>query len=406
LSFNQRTIQSSADTSKTKSSDQSTDTSNAKPAFVANGSEVTVKVKASESDYDNKIYWSTDNFKTKNYVAVDNNAATVNIGSFKAGTKIEFGIENGANQFYRTGDASQNSDGIAHAKVSTSDGVTTVKFEDLANGGDSDFDDAVITVQNSKFSIDVPEYKESKTSGKDANQESSSSYIQPQVGNLITGASLKAQVYIQSFSARVSIIDSVQLSRTDLQAATSSLSSSSKDLNLVGINANPAKSKANDKLNTLSNPYGSFIPPAINLQSDPQSIGQNSNRLGLNALNTNAQNGYAFNNNARLLNTSATNQKNVGLKQQSLLDDEYAKKMEQSKEREAEAEKRLAPDLNTSTKLKASDKQVNHSGLGDNTNPGNGIVGKHIFNSGVANPSHRAAASTSDVKLLNAILKG
>ncbi len=116
--------------------------------FVAGKGDVVVDIQNSDSGYDNKIYYSTDNFKTKTFIGIDNHTGTVNLGSFAEGTKIEFGIDNGVNQFYRTGAASVNSDNFQHAQVSkTADGIK-IGFEDLAGGGDRDFNDAIISVRN------------------------------------------------------------------------------------------------------------------------------------------------------------------------------------------------------------------------------------------------------------------
>ncbi len=116
--------------------------------FVAGKGDVVLDIQKSDSGYDNKIYYSTDNFKTKTFVGIDNHTGSVNLGSFAEGTKIEFGIDNGNNQFFRTGAASTNFDNFQHAQVSkTTDGIQ-IGFEDLAGGGDRDFNDAIITVRS------------------------------------------------------------------------------------------------------------------------------------------------------------------------------------------------------------------------------------------------------------------
>jgi hypothetical protein len=116
--------------------------------FVAGKGDVVVEVKASESGYDNRIFWSTDNFTTKNYIGTDNQTGNVNLGKFKEGTKIQFGIDNGAGQFFKSGPASRNVDNIAHAKVTKTSEGSEFGFEDLMGGGDRDFNDAIIKVRN------------------------------------------------------------------------------------------------------------------------------------------------------------------------------------------------------------------------------------------------------------------
>ena len=116
--------------------------------FVAGGGDVVVDIKASDSGYNNKIYWSTDNFVTKNYIGIDNQTGSFNLGTFAKGTQISFGIDNGQNQFFKTGGASANFDNFDHTKTTETAEGTQIGFEDLAGGGDRDFNDAIINVRN------------------------------------------------------------------------------------------------------------------------------------------------------------------------------------------------------------------------------------------------------------------
>lgn len=138
--------------SKVSNSGHEAASNNVKPkgkgTFVASGEPVVVHIYNSDSGFNNKIYWSTDGFKTRHYINVDNRVGDYTIGTFAEGTAIEFGIANGAGGFYRTGSAASNMDGIAHARVSKSGNLTTIGFEDLHGGGDGDFNDAVISVRN------------------------------------------------------------------------------------------------------------------------------------------------------------------------------------------------------------------------------------------------------------------
>ncbi len=111
------------------------------------GTQVIVDIKNSDSGYNNKIFWTSDNFATRNYIGVDNNTGSYNIGTFKAGTQIDFGIDNGQGQFFRTGSASQNADNFEHAQVTSNSEGMQIGFEDLGGGGDKDFNDAIIQVR-------------------------------------------------------------------------------------------------------------------------------------------------------------------------------------------------------------------------------------------------------------------
>ena len=119
------------------------------PAFVGNGSHVIVDINQSESDFNNKIYWSDDNFKTKHYLGIDNQSGTYDLGSIGKGKSLQFGIDNGHGSFFQTGGGSANPDGMDHTQVrQNSNGSTTVGFEDTVGGGDRDYNDAMISVRN------------------------------------------------------------------------------------------------------------------------------------------------------------------------------------------------------------------------------------------------------------------
>lgn len=116
--------------------------------FVADGGRVTVEIKASDSGFENKIYWSTDNFATKNYLGIDNQTGSFDLGKIAKGTRIDFGIDNGQGGFFRTGGAAANSDNIDHTTQRLSKEGVQIGFEDLAGGGDRDYNDAIIQVRS------------------------------------------------------------------------------------------------------------------------------------------------------------------------------------------------------------------------------------------------------------------
>lgn len=117
---------------------------------------VVVDIQQSESGYNNKIYYSTDNFATKQLIGVDNNVASVNLGTFAPGTKLQFAIDNGQGNFFKAGAASQNADGIQHANITNNSDGVTIGFEDLLGGGDRDFNDAIIRVRTTSASAPEP----------------------------------------------------------------------------------------------------------------------------------------------------------------------------------------------------------------------------------------------------------
>ncbi|MEI8038719.1 MAG: DUF4114 domain-containing protein [Verrucomicrobiota bacterium] len=76
----------------------------------------------------------------------------VNLGSFKAGTALDFFLiasgATGGTDFFST-NSSLNKDGIIHSVTMAANGSTylIIGFEDLKGGGDRDFNDVVIAVE-------------------------------------------------------------------------------------------------------------------------------------------------------------------------------------------------------------------------------------------------------------------
>src|SRR5690606_14335171 len=71
------------------------------------------------------------------------------LGHFTAGTELVFGIKtNVGGHTWVTGPASSNPDNFQHARLTAgvSPNLYLVEFEDLPNGGDMDFTDAVFDV--------------------------------------------------------------------------------------------------------------------------------------------------------------------------------------------------------------------------------------------------------------------
>jgi hypothetical protein len=124
-------------------------TANSDGSYTAGKDAVSITIEKSDSGYNNNIYYSTDNFATRHLVGIDNQTGTVNIGSFAPGTKIDFGIDNGQGDFFRTGATNANADNFKHTQTTAvASGGHQVGFEDLRNGGDRDFNDAIITVRS------------------------------------------------------------------------------------------------------------------------------------------------------------------------------------------------------------------------------------------------------------------
>ena len=112
----------------------------------------------SDAGYFNVLYLDDGDPSTGDRLLFNRNTplgTTFVLGNFEAGTILTFRlhVRNTGDDFF-TGDASTNPDGIAHARATTVYDanldlpVTTVGFEDLAGGGDRDFNDFMFRLTN------------------------------------------------------------------------------------------------------------------------------------------------------------------------------------------------------------------------------------------------------------------
>lgn len=113
------------------------------------GGEVEVEILSPRADVTSSVYFFRGGQPPLLLGTNRNVGKVVHLGSFSPGSELVFGIfvsETG--DTYKTGPASRNPDGIAHAKITCLDNQRTlVGFEDIRGGGDLDFDDAVIQVR-------------------------------------------------------------------------------------------------------------------------------------------------------------------------------------------------------------------------------------------------------------------
>ena len=145
--------------------------------LIATGGNVIATFVSGSGFYDNYLYLDTpasayhnassssigSNWIFENHLSVS--GATVNLGSFAAGTELIFNVlsdthGSGFLNWY-TGPASRNADGFAHAFVDSaytgSFGGAIVGFEDLAGLGDAGYEDIRYTFTNVRTGTTVPE---------------------------------------------------------------------------------------------------------------------------------------------------------------------------------------------------------------------------------------------------------
>jgi hypothetical protein len=116
---------------------------------------VVATYQGNSASYSNDLYLVTDDGIAGNDIFLFNNHAsavgsTVNLGSFVAGTELQFRLHvNDTNADYYTGAASRNLDNSFHARVEENWALNTtlVSFEDLLNGP-FDFNDLSFSFTN------------------------------------------------------------------------------------------------------------------------------------------------------------------------------------------------------------------------------------------------------------------
>jgi len=120
--------------------------------LIATGGDVVVTFVSNGAGYTSELF--LDGSFGDSFGAIFNNSttpagATMNLGSFVAGTQLVFKllVQQTGDIFY-TGPASHNLDGILHAMIQQVEGQVLVGFEDLFGGGDFDYNDLVFAFTN------------------------------------------------------------------------------------------------------------------------------------------------------------------------------------------------------------------------------------------------------------------
>lgn len=136
-------------------------------SIFATGGNVSIEVLPSSSGFDNLIEFfsaytdSNHNLVDKTFIGIDNRATTIDLGAFAVGRELVFGIISPQGTFL-LGNGSRNVDTLRHALISdapTQMGFAeswSVGFEDLLNGGDRDYNDAVFRVSQKAASVPEP----------------------------------------------------------------------------------------------------------------------------------------------------------------------------------------------------------------------------------------------------------
>ncbi|MES2579507.1 MAG: DUF4114 domain-containing protein [Pseudomonadota bacterium] len=116
--------------------------------YVATAGEVFVTFLSKTAAYSNDLFLvgSSDLILNNQTAEI---GSTYSLGSFQAGTELIFKIAiNGLTDVFYNGAANRNFDEIEHTTYQQQGNLIIVGFEDIAFGGDRDYDDLVFSVSN------------------------------------------------------------------------------------------------------------------------------------------------------------------------------------------------------------------------------------------------------------------
>lgn len=132
--------------------------------YVAKDGNVTATFSGGDAAYTSSLFVYSPSERRGQTIFSSNTAVgtQISIGSFAAGTELVFGyFVHDTGKTYLSGPAAANSDGVAHARATTTyDGaldqyMTAVGMEDLWGGGDADYNDFQFLLSNVVDPMDV-----------------------------------------------------------------------------------------------------------------------------------------------------------------------------------------------------------------------------------------------------------
>lgn len=120
----------------------STDTSAAGGVVMSAGGEVVATFNGGTAGYSSILSLSSPGRVSIGTLHTTNSGSEVPLGIFDAGVELVFELAVPDGSVWTSGPGGRNADGLAHARiVEAGEGLWYGGFEDLANAGDSDFND-------------------------------------------------------------------------------------------------------------------------------------------------------------------------------------------------------------------------------------------------------------------------
>lgn len=395
---------------------------NADGSYTAGKEAVTINIKKSDSGYDNKIYYSTDNFATKHLVGIDNQTGSATITGLKEGTKIDFGIDNGHGDFFRTGGTSVNADGVDHVVATKgNDGVHVVGFEDLRGGGDRDYNDAIVSVRSvpsASLATALVATKQPPTDTKlpVAINSTPNTTARPGAVEIATPKASKPNAESNKVSAKVEAKKPPEVNKSEKEKSGVEAKQGLKtpeEANKPAV-TKPASSVLTKPVLAAPAPAPAKSPVAANAAAPAK-----NNRSGLeDGTNPGQGNGRAHSPNTGTLNPSAVGktitstaptavvakpvtQPTISIPAKPIV--VVATSSPVAAKLDTTAPVAAIPSPVSVGKLVATESAKNRSGLGDGTNPGQGTGRINSPNTGTQNPSASESVTptgkkTDDVK--------
>lgn len=115
---------------------------------LAGGGALTAVWDGGAADFDNDLWLAEPDVVAIGTLHTTQPGAEVGLGAFSEGTELVFALTNPYGETYVTGPGDRNPDGEVHARVvDLGGGEYRVGFEDTANAGDVDYNDACFTVR-------------------------------------------------------------------------------------------------------------------------------------------------------------------------------------------------------------------------------------------------------------------